>query len=220
MRLFAVADLHGDFSAFEEVRCGDVVIVAGDVALRGEPFEDLKDAANGLRKVCSRAQVLFASGNHDTFLKRDASGRHCIEKIKLASLMAGVDGFRALDGLNPSCLVGTIKVSGFEWQQSRGRAYRRIFEENPDAYAGTDILVMHCPPKVDRGRLRDESGTLRRIVMAINPKMVICGHEHHPCGDGRFTIGDIPVFCLPQKILHEVKIVSNKFHVERVAING
>ena len=91
MRVFAVSDIHIDYSANQEWieqlshsdYQDDVLILAGDVS------DHLPKLAWCLRSLAARfKQVLFVPGNHDLWVFRDRSAQTSLEKMALVQQLA------------------------------------------------------------------------------------------------------------------------------------
>ncbi len=178
MRFVTISDTHAQHRKLF-LPPGDVLIHAGDITSRGKKEEviDFLDWFSSRRYQ----HKIFIAGNHDFFLEKEKP-----ETI-FQLLPAGVHY------LNDSGLeINGIQIWGspvtpvyFNWafNRQRGKSIRKHWEMIP---ATTNLLITHGPVY---GFL-DQTGTeqhvgcqdLLRTVLALKPRVHVCGHIHESNG--------------------------------------
>ncbi len=183
MKLLLFSDLHCDVAAARKLvdvaRHVDVVIGAGDFAKR---HQGISDTLKILAQIDKPA--VLVPGNGETFEElRDAAVDWSSATVLHGS---GCEiGGQAFWGVG-----GGIPVTPFgDWSYDFSEA------EAEDLLAGCPddaVLVVHSPPRdsVDHdtsGRIRG-SETIRNVVEAKRPRLVVCGHIHSDWGK-QVTLG-------------------------------
>lgn len=187
MRILATSDLHCDVAAtrvFVGAASGaDVVVVAGDLATRGEGAVPLLE----LLKTISRP-VIFVPGNHD----RLAEMRSYCAGWRDGHVLHG-DGLRVQGipffGLGAEIPRTNDEVWNFAMTETRAEA--ALAACPPSA-----VLLTHTPPKglCDRqnnGR-HDGSTAVMDALRTKEPRLHLCGHIHASFGQSD-KMGNCPV---------------------------
>jgi Icc-related predicted phosphoesterase len=177
MRLVCISDTHFPPHALQ-IPDGDVLIVAGDVCLRGHDYElELFDRFLG--RLSHRHKLLVA-GNHDWVLAE--AGREAAQALVKNAIYledSGVD----IDG---------VKFWGSPWQPEfynwafnlpRGPKLAQVWAKIPN---NTDVLITHGPPygildQVPRGE-HVGCEELRKALQRVRPKIHVFGHVHEGYG--------------------------------------
>lgn len=177
MRIVCLSDTHSR-TDYIEVPDGDVLIIAGDVCLRGLKSE-MHAFDEFLERMPHRYKLLVA-GNHDFPFER-------CNKKKARTLVK-----QAIYLENSGVELFGLKFWGSPWQPEfyhwafnlpRGQPLAEIWSLIPD---DTDVLITHTPPygildHLDTGRhvgCVDLTHALRRV----QPKLHVFGHIHEAYG--------------------------------------
>jgi len=187
MRILATSDLHCDLAATRAIvgaaGQADVVVVAGDLATKGQGAMTLLD----LLKTIPRP-VIIVPGNHD----RLAELRSFCAGWRNGHVLHG-DGLRLQSipffGLGAEVSRSNDEVWNFA--MSEGQAARAL----ADCPAGA-VLITHTPPKglCDRqqdGR-HDGSTAVLEVIKTKAPRLHLCGHIHAAFGQAE-KVGDCTV---------------------------
>lgn len=173
MKFLCFSDLHCDTSAAEKLvglaKQVDVVIGAGDFAIRRKGLADTLDVLSQINKP---AVLVPGNGESAGELQEAASG------WKLAHVLHGTGC--QINGVDFWGVGGGIPVTPFgDWSYD--------FEESEadamlDGCPRGGVLVVHSPPRdtVDHdtsGKIRG-SLSIRRAVEEKRPRLVVCGHIH------------------------------------------
>lgn len=177
MRIVCLSDTHFPPHSIQ-VPEGDVLIVAGDVCLRGHEYE-LKLFDDFLGHLPHRHKVLVA-GNHDWALA-DAEGEEIKSLVKNATYLedSGVE-------------IEGVKFWGSPWQPEfmnwafnlhRGQQLAEVWRLIPD---DTDVLITHTPPYgiLDQIPSGEHVGCkdLLEALQRVRPKVHVFGHIHEGYG--------------------------------------
>ncbi|MEO9902864.1 metallophosphoesterase [Nisaea sp.] len=178
MRILAFSDLHRSVSSTRKVieasGEADVLVAAGDFAIRGEGESDTVS----LLKQCGKSVVLV-HGNHD-------------RPAEMAALCAEwEDGYylhgRAvtLGGITFTGLGGEIpQRNEAEWNasESEERAAALLEQAGP-----ATVLVTHAPPFGSADLQKDGShhgsSAIAEFIRDRQPELCLCGHIHHSWGE-------------------------------------
>ena len=176
MKIYAVADLHGREDRLDLVRQkalatkADAIIAAGDI---GGLFSQAKTA---VRLGAMPVPVLAVRGNSDRsrveanyWPLQQVRSLH-LQKIRLQNhWLTGISGTLLLPFASRLCVAETSFVT----------RHLSLFQD-------VSIIVAHPPPRGVRdkvaGRFHAGSAALRRLVLAHQPPVVICGHIHEDAG--------------------------------------
>ncbi len=177
MRIVCLSDTHCRSDDFK-VPEGDVLIIAGDVCLRGSLSElQTFDAFLG---QLPHQHKLFVAGNHDfPFAYVETAKAKTLLKNAIYLENSGVE----IDG---------VKFWGSPWQPEfydwafnlpRGRQLAEMWALIPD---DTDVLITHTPPygildQVETGELVG-CEDLREALLRVKPKLHVFGHIHQCYG--------------------------------------
>jgi predicted phosphohydrolase len=177
LRLVCMSDTHFPPHSIQ-VPEGDVLIVAGDVCLRGHDYE-LQLFDRFLGRLPHRHKLLVA-GNHDWVLA-DAGREAAQSLVKNAIYLqdSGVD-------------IGGVEFWGSPWQPEfydwafnlpRGQALAEVWAQVPE---DTDVLITHSPPFgiLDQVPSGEHVGCeeLLKALQRIRPRAHIFGHIHEGYG--------------------------------------
>lgn len=187
MRILACSDLHCDMVAtkriVEEARGADVVVVAGDIATKGQGGLSVLDILRQL--TCP---MIIVAGNHDnlTELRRfchDWSDAHVLHGEGV--VIRGIPFF----GLGGE--VPRVVTEPWNFGISEGQA-RAQLQRCP---AGA-VMVTHTPPlgHCDRqanGKNEGSTAILNHIERT-RPRLHLCGHIHASFG-ATSMLGDCPI---------------------------
>jgi|APLak6261664116_1056043.scaffolds.fasta_scaffold21863_1 predicted phosphohydrolase len=177
LRLVCLSDTHFPPSELT-VPKGDVLIVAGDVCLRGSDYE-LALFDRFLGQLPHRHKLLVA-GNHDWVLA-DAGREAAQSRVKNAIYLedSGVE-------------IEGVKFWGSPWQPEfydwafnlpRGPHLAQVWAQVPE---GTDVLITHTPPFgiLDQVPGGEHVGCeeLLKALQRVRPKVHVFGHIHEGYG--------------------------------------
>ena len=194
MRILATSDLHCDLAATRAVVAAasqaDVVVVAGDLATKGQGAAPVLD----LLKTIPRPVILVA-GNHDRLaeLRAFCAGWREGHVLHGDSIRLQGIAFFGLGGETPRSNEDVWNFAISEVQAARALA---------DCPVGA-VLITHTPPKglCDRqsdGR-HDGSKAVMTALQTKAPRLHLCGHIHASFGQSE-KIGDCPVHNLGPSI--------------------
>ena len=192
-RLLAFTDTHGRVEAAEEIvrlmpeGGGDAIVCAGDFSFFGRRCEDHLDVLARLS-----APVHFVPGNHESArFAREAAARWAfLREVSPSTREAG--GVRIIG------LPGTAEYA-FGARDDDGPVRLAV-----DLWRGLErdrplVLLSHYPPcltAVDGNSHSSPDGggsrLVRRIVEALQPALLVCGHYHGDFGKSD-RIGDTRV---------------------------
>ncbi len=187
MRILAASDLHCDLDATRALvgaaGQADVVVIAGDLAIKGQGAAPVLDLLKSIPRP-----VIMVAGNHD----RLAELRAFCAGWRDGHVLHG-DGMR-LQGIPFFGLGGEIPRSSddvWNFAITEAQAARAL----ADCPAGA-VLITHTPPKglCDRqkdGR-HDGAKSVLDVLRAKSPRLHLCGHIHASFGQSE-KLGDCPV---------------------------
>ncbi len=175
MRLFAIADPHGNYSEIEELMdiAGeiDVVLIAGDITNFG-PDEKAVDLMNKFNQT-----ILAVPGNCD-----NESILKTIEESKAVNLhksSISIKGIRfiGMGGSNPTPFCTPFEIQECDYEENINRMLNEVNTN--------EILVAltHTPPH----GILDEVGGMHVGCKALNvlldkADIIVCGHIHEARG--------------------------------------
>lgn len=176
MKIYAVADIHGRAERFGLIRKkavemeADLIVMAGDIS----GFASRRRIAGHLKTM--PVPVFYVRGNSDRrrtdrLLTRHPHVTHLHEqKVDCRGVcFGGISGTFLLPFESRLCV-----------REKRLTARLDLF------FRGVSVVVSHPPPRgtVDMvmGRFASGSRALRRLTLAHQPPLVICGHIHENAG--------------------------------------
>jgi predicted phosphohydrolase len=174
MRIVLISDTHDQYP---QVPCGDILIHAGDLTMRGDAASIVK-AGDWLRSLPHKHKVVIA-GNHDFLFERNSG-------IALEYLGSGIyyleNTGMFLEGLMIWGSPVQPEFCNWAFNVERGEAIRKYWDKIP---YDLDILITHGPP---RGIL-DQTVPHRHtehlgcddLLMAVRekkPRVHVFGHIH------------------------------------------
>ncbi|MBV8206365.1 MAG: metallophosphoesterase [Acidobacteria bacterium] len=221
VRIAATADLHFSPQSYDRIREpmskvrdeADVLVLAGDLTNYGKP-EEMDSLLTALLKL--RIPTVAVLGNHDY-----ESGR----QEELMRMMTG-EGIKVLDGSSYEREdVGFAGTKGFPGGFGRGiltafgeQEVKNFVQASVDEAmkleralaqlrAQKRVIVVHYAPVVDTVRGEPPeifpylgSARLAEVADRHGASLVLHGHAHHGCPEGR-TTGGIPVYNVALGIL-------------------
>lgn len=176
MRIYAVADLHGDVTRLELIRKNveryrpDAVVMAGDIT-------HFRKSDQFLEKVAELPiPVLAVRGNTDRVdVERFFEKHHNIIPLHLSEFLIKKVRFTGVSGT--VLLPFQSKLSLWE-----GRVITQVQELVDDK----TVLVAHPPPwkVLDRakGLFHVGSPGVRKVILCRCPALFLCGHVHESPG--------------------------------------
>lgn len=184
MKICAVADVHMNEHGRHSLAtpAADVLVVAGDLTLRGRPLE-LYRFRDWLVEQPQKHKVVIA-GNHDFCLEKKTQQQD-------SELTLSGDGIVYLR--DQEITIDGVRFWGTPWQPwfhdwafnlRRGEEIRKKWDLIPD---GIDVLVTHGPPfgygdlVSDGERVGCED--LIKAVDRVKPKLHFFGHIHEDVGE-------------------------------------
>ncbi len=199
MRLLLFSDLHCDIRAAQRLvelgRNAEVAIGAGDF---GQVRRRVSVCIDVLREMACPTVVV--PGNNESL-------------EELGTACRGWDGVHVLhgsgvmiDGVQFFGLGGGVPVTPFgSWSFDFSEdSASELLKDFPTG----GVLVSHSPPKgcldVDGSGTSRGSTTVRDLIMAKKPALVVCGHIH-ACWGRTEMLGDTPIVNAgPAGVIHEL----------------
>jgi Icc-related predicted phosphoesterase len=182
-RILAFTDPHGDLEAVASIldlaarERPDLVVCPGDISTFGEDYEAFLDRLAGLGR-----EVLFTPGNHDNDRAvRDILRRYpWVRNLENRRLEAAGIAVAGLPGSEPFWPDG---------REDAAEVRRSLDALGPRDRARPLLLLTHFPPWRSAlsglTYLTPDSGgsmTVRKIVEALEPDLLVCGHYHQDFG--------------------------------------
>lgn len=176
MRILLFSDVHHDLDAarrlVETARTVDVVIGAGDFAVKHEHLEETIDTLSAMDRP-----ALLVPGNNET---EDALRSAC-EAWPAAQVLHGSGA--EIDGRSFFGLGGGIPPTPFDWSYDleEDDARGMLVTCPPGA-----VLILHSPPQ---GELDGVDGrhagsvAAREAIERCQPPLAVCGHIHDCWGE-------------------------------------
>ncbi|WMW25250.1 metallophosphoesterase [Methanolobus sediminis] len=213
MRLFAIADPHGNYSKIEDLLkiAGnvDLVLIAGDITNFG-PDEKALDLFN---KFSSKILAVPGNCDHESIIK-------VIEESKATNLhkrSVSVDGIRfiGMGGSNPTPFCTPFEIQECDFEENVNRMMEDV---NADEAL---VALTHTPPF----GVLDTVGDVHVGCKALNvflgkADLIVCGHIHEARGiekSGRTTIVNPGMAALGFAAVIDIKI-EKKTHIINVEL--
>ncbi len=177
MRIVCLSDMHSlPYDAV--IPDGDVLVVAGDICLRGHPNELRR--FNDFLGDLPHPNKLFIAGNHDWPMYHGTPKQvQAVVSNAIYLQDSGVD----IDGVRFWGSPWQPEFMGWAFNLPRGQALADKWALIPD---DTDVLVTHGPPFgiLDRVIEGEHVGCedLLAAVQRIKPKVHVFGHIHEAYG--------------------------------------
>lgn len=187
MKILHISDTHGfhnDFpkSTWEGI---DMVIHSGDCSNSGYLQQSILEVTNFLNwyEMLPVAYKIFVAGNHDTAIARRAIKEADIEKRGIIYLEnESVD----IEGLKIWGSPITPTFGDWSFMKARDKTHE-VWDTIP---IGTDVVIVHGPPKGIRDLSYDRQNNLEmcgdrslaKRIDIINPQVMLFGHIHN-CKD-------------------------------------
>ena len=177
MRIVMISDTHNKHNELEELPTGDVLIHAGDATWLGS-VKEVTEFGDWLGAQKQFKHKIFVPGNHDLgFEDAEEAARELMSKDVhvLINQSVHIDGYHFYG--NPWTPKHSRK---FKWAFKYEREdSNKIWKDTPE---GVDVLITHGPAFEYRDAVRNSKpagcrGLLHR-VLALKPKLHVCGHLH------------------------------------------
>ena len=217
MKIIAISDTHGVFTDFESLPDADLLVIAGDILLRGDRAE-LKDVMSELVKVAKKWQsILLVPGNHDLILEQfkdmPVSRIGTMLNIKMPyNLIISYKGIISIRGLK---VVTWSYVPNLpNWAYSSEPEEDRAFaEELNEKVAYADLVVSHGPPKgILDGMLEyGHVGGSFHEHLKFPYDIAIFGHIHEQYGDVLREGEDFPTITSDYRKYYNVSICNDRY---------
>lgn len=194
-----ISDLHGQLLHPDDMPEADVLCICGDIL----PLEIQNDNLASVAWLCRHffawidmlpyKQVFMIWGNHDfvgEWLRIDQNGQHRKPKRVLTKLCAP-SKLRLLD--DNEVIYNGYRFYGSPWcpELQRWAFYAdhdQLVEKFNKIPANTDVLLTHCPPRIERYGLVQQQGwnymtdfgsfELACQVAVKRPQLHLFGHVH------------------------------------------
>lgn len=178
MKFVAISDTHCRHRNLRLPK-GDVIIHAGDISYRGEKRE-IEDFLDWFGKL-PFSHKIFIAGNHDFFFEKEKSA--LIQKLIPDTVHYLKDEEIVIDGIKIWGSPYTPWFYRWAFNKRRGEPLASHWEKIP---ADTDVLLTHGPVYGILDMLVNEQHAgdkdLLKKLLAIKPKVHICGHIHESYG--------------------------------------
>ncbi|MFQ6136595.1 MAG: metallophosphoesterase [Candidatus Hydrothermarchaeales archaeon] len=183
MKLFCIADIHGDFGEIDKIRDRardhDLIIIAGDLT----NFNSRKVAMHMIEDIQEINDVLIVPGNCDlpeTLMVFEELGISLHGEGKVV----GDVGFFGVGGSNFTPFDTPFEIGEDEISRLLCEGYRKI------AGCKRKILVSHPPPhgtRVDKTASGMHAGSraVWDFIQRFDVDIVLCGHIHEARGEDR-----------------------------------
>lgn len=193
MRLLLASDLHRDLVAARSLveRSGgfDVVVIAGDLAIKRQGLQEIVDALAAIERP-----TVLVSGNAESpeELRAACAGARDGIGWRAARVLHG-DG-REIEGVPFFGLGGAVPVTPFgAWSYDIPEAdAAALLADCPEGA----VLVSHSPPNghadSDGAGTHYGSWSVLEAIERTRPRLVVCGHIHASWGE-RSRIGSTTV---------------------------
>lgn len=194
MRIVCISDTHG-FHDKVKVPHGDYLIHAGDISMKGDPYE-IRRFAEWFGEQPHNYKV-FIAGNHDFGFDKPTT-----KKDYIGTILAFSQNWQETIYLEDSGVeLGGLRFWGSPWtprfydwafMKERGEEIKKVWDKIPD---NIDVLVTHGPPYnvLDLTTRGDRAGDeeLRNWYLLHpqnNPRLHVFGHIHEGYGKKDTTI--------------------------------
>jgi Icc-related predicted phosphoesterase len=178
LKFVAISDTHCRHRSLKLPK-GDVLLHAGDISYQGDPRE-IHDFLDWFGKLHFKHKI-FIAGNHDFFFEKQK------EIIIRGLIPAGVHYLKdegiTIDGIKIWGSPFTPLFYRWAFNKKRGNPLAQHWNNIP---ADTDILLTHGPvygvlDVVINEQHAGDKDLLER-VLAVKPKVHVCGHIHESYG--------------------------------------
>lgn len=185
MRLFALADPHGNYSKIEELLriAGkvDVVLIAGDITNFGPDEKALE-----LFSMFDQ-QVLAVPGNCDQRSIIELIGASSATDLHERSVIIEGIRFIGMGGSNPTPFCTPFEIQECDYEESIGRVTdQENIEDEPL------VILTHAPPFGILDDVGDEHVGCKVLNTFLDKaNLIVCGHIHEARGivrSGKTTI--------------------------------
>lgn len=180
MRLCCVSDLHGHLPSIPNA---DALLLGGDYNphTKGQDWWMRDMFAPWLNSIANRMPVIGVAGNHDFIFEKQKDRLPRLDWKYLEDSSCDLNGFR---------VYGSPHTPRFcDWAFNLDEP--ELAQKWADIPGDTDILLLHGPPfgagDFTTHKERIGSKSLRKRIEAIQPRLVVCGHNHG--GYGEYLIG-------------------------------
>lgn len=196
MKLLLASDLHRDLEAARSLVARsatvDVVVIAGDLAIKRRGLQEIVDVLAAIQTPT----VLVCGNGESPEELRDACdrARHQKTGTRWTSHQVLHGDSADIDGVTFFGLGGAVPVTPFgDWSVD-------IPEEDAaellSACPEGAVLVSHSPPRghvdSDRSGVHRGSWSVLEAIERASPRLVVCGHIHDCWGD-RSMAGETPI---------------------------
>lgn len=180
MKIFAIADIHGDSRFIENsaklISDADVVVIAGDITKTGKA--EKAEKIIGIIEQYN-ASILAVHGNWDRvdvldFLEEKGYSLHAFGKVVNDVGFFGVGGS-----------IETMMKTETEYNEEEIYEFLK-YGYNSVKHCKKIVLVTHNPPKGVKDKtylkLKGGSSSIRDFINEMNVDVCICGHIHEAWG--------------------------------------
>lgn len=187
MKLLVFSDLHRDLAAAHSIvkraEDVDVVVGAGDFAVKRRGIEDVLEILSGI----ARPSVLVpGNGESDEELRAACCGWNDAHVLHGSGI--------TIDGMDFFGIGGGIPITPFgSWSFDFSEQEAQLMLESCPRDA---VLVSHSPPYGhvdDVGGMNFGSRSLLNTIELVSPRLVVCGHIHN-CWGQSSTLGSTYIF--------------------------
>ena len=178
VRIVCISDTH-NFHAQIDVPEGDVLIVAGDVSVRGSVYE-LASVNEFLGGLPHKYKIIVA-GNHDWCFANIVEREEARRLLKNATYLE--DSGIEIDGINFWGSPWQPEFNDWAFNLPRGQKLAEVWAKIP---SNTDVLITHTPPFgiLDKNGNGDHvgCGALLNALNRVQPRIHVFGHLHESYG--------------------------------------
>jgi len=204
VRVVCISDVHNRFTNMPRIPPGDILVISGDLTMRGLPAE-IETFISWVLTIEGFQHIVFTAGNHDisldteyyknTFrieeiskLKRQESSvaiRNKVKELSSKNIHYLENESIILNGLKFWGSPVTPEFCGWSFAKNRGLDIDEIWKKIPD---DTDVVITHGPPAGigdvnDRERMNCGCiNLLWHVSERVKPKLHIFGHIHEDRG--------------------------------------
>jgi uncharacterized protein len=180
MKIFAIADLHGDGKyidlAADLIRKADLVVISGDISRSGK-IVSAERMIESIEKY--NKNILAVHGNWDRSEVLDLIEEKGYGIHNSGRTIKGI-GFFGVGGSNPTPMKTSSEYSEDEILDFLKAGYLSVKKAN------TTVLVSHTPPFNTRDRtflgLHGGSQAVRDFIVEHGISLCLCGHIHEANG--------------------------------------
>jgi len=180
IRIACISDTHEQESSIDIPPC-DILVHAGDITSEGDYDKLVQFDAWGGSLGLPRERMICIAGNHDKTLEGDAETAEAI----LTHWTYLQDAAHEVCGLKFWGTPWSLEFFRERWvfNVRRGEPARACWDMIP---AGTDVLVVHGPPRHYGDKLEGGEHVgcpdLADVLSGIRPRLTVCGHVHSDPG--------------------------------------